>query len=144
MTVRLMAWKQGWICGRGWMWFQCSIEHFIRHFTWRCGSFSLLLGLPSSGSMLFGVVLLSWYGLVFGKNWEFIDFLQTQLYGLVEVLDSYGEYSCWIACYGPIWLQGISQEAGQSSLKYEVRDIFDEFLMSTMWDIWRFVITSRR
>ena len=33
------------------------------------------------------------------------------------------------------FLQGISQEASQCSLKYEVGDILDEFLMSYMWDI---------
>ena len=32
-------------------------------------------------------------------------------------------------------IQGISQEASQCSLKYEVGDILDEFLMSSMWDI---------
>ena len=58
MTVRLMTWKQGWIYGRIWMWFQWSMEHLLRHFTWRCGYFSLLLGLPSSGIMWLGVVLL--------------------------------------------------------------------------------------
>ena len=31
--------------------------------------------------------------------------------------------------------QGISQEASQGSLKYEVGDIIDEFLMSSMWGI---------
>ena len=31
--------------------------------------------------------------------------------------------------------QDISQIASQCSLKYEVGDIHDEFLMSTMWDI---------
>ena len=36
-TVRIMTWKQGWIYGRIWMWFQWSIEHFLRHFNWRCG-----------------------------------------------------------------------------------------------------------
>ena len=36
--------------------------------------------------------------------------------------------------------QGISQESSQWSLKYEIDDILDEFWMSTMWDIWRFII----
>ena len=57
-TVILITYKQGWIYGRGWMWFQWSVEHFLRNFTWRCGSFSLLLGLSSSGIMWCGVLLL--------------------------------------------------------------------------------------
>ena len=28
MTVRLMTWKEVWIYGRGWMWFQWSMEYF--------------------------------------------------------------------------------------------------------------------
>ena len=32
-------------------------------------------------------------------------------------------------------LQSISKEASKCSLKYEVGDILDDFLMSTMWDI---------
>ena len=47
LKVKLMAWKQGWICGRRWMWFQCSMDNFPRYFTWWCGYFSLLLVLPS-------------------------------------------------------------------------------------------------
>ena len=42
------------------------------------------------------------------------------------------------------WPQGISQEAIQCSLKYEVGDILDTFLMSAMRDIWSFIIPSRR
>ena len=101
ITVRLMNWKQGWIHGQGWMWFQWSMEHSLRHFTWRCVSFSLLLGTPSSEIMWLGVVLLCWYVFVFVPNWEFIEFLQTQSYDLAQVLDFNGEYSCWIGFYGP-------------------------------------------
>ena len=36
------------------------------------------------------------------------------------------------------WPQSISQEAVQSSLKYEVGDILDELWMSSIWDIWSF------
>ena len=64
--------------------------------------FSLLLRFSSSGNMKSGEGLLFWYGLVFGPNWEFIEFLQTQSDGLAEVLDFNGEYSCWIGCYWPI------------------------------------------
>ena len=32
MTVRTMAWKQGWIYGRGWIWFQWSMECFPQTF----------------------------------------------------------------------------------------------------------------
>ena len=39
--------------------------------------------------------------------------------------------------------QDISQEASQCFPRYEVGDILDEFLMSTMWYIWRFIIPSR-
>ena len=96
-----MTWKQGLIYELVWMWFQWSMEHSLRHFTLLCGSFSLLMVLPSSGIMWSGVVLLCWYVLVFGPNWEFIDFLQTQSDGLPEVLYFYGEHSFWIGCYGP-------------------------------------------
>ena len=47
----------------------------LRHLTWRCGSFSLLLVLTSSGIMWFGVVLSCWYGLVFGPNWVLYGFI---------------------------------------------------------------------
>ena len=42
------------------------------------------------------------------------------------------------------WPQGNSQEAIQCFPKYEVGDIIYEFWMSTMWDIWRFIIPPRR
>ena len=58
MTIRLMTWKKGWIYGQGWMWIQCSMENSLRIFTWHCGSFSLLLRLPSSGVMCCGVLFL--------------------------------------------------------------------------------------
>ena len=41
-------------------------------------------------------------------------------------------------------LKGISQEAVQFYLKYEVCDIVGGFLISDMWDIWRVLILSRR
>ena len=41
------------------------------------------------------------------------------------------------------WPQGISQESSQCYLKYEVGDILDEFWISAMWDILRFLIPSR-
>ena len=117
MTVRLITWKQGWIYGRGYMWFKWSMEHLLINFTWLYGSFSLLMGLPSSGVILYGVVLLCWYGLVSGPNWELIYFLQTQSDGLVEVLYLYGDYSFWIGCYGPIrtsmYLIGINSHLPQ-------------------------------
>ena len=93
MTVRLMTWKQGLVYEWVWMWFQWSMENFIRHSTLRCGSFSLFLGFPSSGIMCCGILLLYWCGLVFGPNWGFIECPQNQSDGLVKVLDVYGNHS---------------------------------------------------
>ena len=102
MTVRRMNWKKGWIYGQGWMWFQWSTENLLRHFTWRCGSFSLLMGLLSNGIMWCGVLLLCWRGLVFGPNWGYIECLHRHSDGLVKVLDIYGNHSRWVGFYGAI------------------------------------------
>ena len=90
--VRLMTWKQGCIYGQGWMWFQLSMEHSLRYSNLIYSSFSLLLGLPSSGIMWCGVLLLSWFWLVFGPNLGFIKYPETQVDGLTEVLDLYDKH----------------------------------------------------
>ena len=123
MTVRLMTWKQGWVYVQKWTWFlwrmvrlmtwkkgcihelvhtwfQCSMEHLLRYFTWQCGSFSLLLILPTSGIMCCGILLLCLRGFVFGPNWVFIKCPQTQSDDLFKVLDVYDDHSCWFRCYG--------------------------------------------
>ena len=48
-----------------------------------------------------GLLFLSWRGLVFGPSWGFIECLQTQLYGLVKVLDLCGNHLCWYKLYVP-------------------------------------------
>ena len=77
ITVILMTWKQGWIYGRGWMWFQWSMESLLSHFTWRCGSVSLFLGLPSSEIMWYGILMICWCGLVLVPNRGFIKWPYT-------------------------------------------------------------------
>ena len=144
MTDGLMIWKQGWIYVQGWMWFQCSMEHLLRHFTWQCGYFILLLGLLSSEIMCCGVLLLWCCGLVFESNLVFIKCPDTQSDGIVGVLDSMGRIYTELDAMHQEWLQVISQEASKCSLKYEVSDILDEFWTSSPWDIWRSVIPSRR
>ena len=99
MIVRIMNRKQGLIYGQVWMWLQYSMENLFRHFNWLCGYFGLLLGLTPSGIMWCGRLLLCWCGLFFGPNWGFIECLQTQSYGLVEVLNIYVYHLWWVGWY---------------------------------------------
>ena len=63
------------------------MEHLLIYFTRKCGSFSLPLELPSSSIICCEVLLFCWFGLFFGPNGGFIEYLQNHSYGLVEVLD---------------------------------------------------------
>ena len=63
--------------------------------------FQFITGITFKWYYVIGQSVFCWYGLVFGPNWEFIEFPQTQSDGIAEVLDFYGENSHWIGCYGP-------------------------------------------
>ena len=91
-AVILMTWRQGWLYGRGWMWLQWSMKHFLISFTWQCGSSSLSLWSSSGRIMCCYRLLIFWFGLVFGPNWVSIECLQTQSNGLVKYLDICGEH----------------------------------------------------
>ena len=125
------------------MWFQWSMKHFLRNFTWWCGSLSLLLGLPSSEIMCYGVLLLCWFGLFFGTNWDFIEFLQTQSDGLVEVLYFYGDNSYCIGCY--VTRMTSRYITGSKSMLPQTWSWWHPWWiwMSAMWYIWRFIVPSR-
>ena len=56
MKVKIMTWKEGCICGKGWVWVHWSMEH--RNLPWRCGSFVLSLGFPSGWIMRYGILSL--------------------------------------------------------------------------------------
>ena len=76
--------KKGWIYRQRRMWFRRSMKYFSKRFTWKCGYFRLLLGLPSSVIVWCVRFFLCCCGLVFVPNLGSIGFLYIKSSGLVN------------------------------------------------------------
>ena len=94
--------------------------------------------------MCFGVLLLCWCGLVFVPNWVFIKFPRPSQMDLSRFWISMASIRANLDARFQELSWSISQEASQCSLKYEVGDILDGFLMLSMWDIWNVFMPPKR
>ena len=69
MTVILVIFKKKWVYGQRCVWLQWIMEHFSVVSIDNAVLSVILMGLTSVVIIWYEVLLLFWYGLVFGPNW---------------------------------------------------------------------------